>query len=118
MEFNKPQVWYEQVTVSKPMVSERDTQAKERRVYPSEVSACKSSYIPRRSILIASCPTQARERLTSYRGRMMVKICWQVNDGPVEVEMRDCGLLPIMVRVGLVYVLANVRSSLMIPCAR
>ncbi|KAJ3008597.1 hypothetical protein NUW54_g3090 [Trametes sanguinea] len=29
---------------------------------------------------------------------MVVKICWQVNDGPVEVEMRDCGLLPIMVR--------------------
>ncbi|KAI0832821.1 beta and beta-prime subunits of DNA dependent RNA-polymerase [Trametes gibbosa] len=73
---NRLTIWYEQVTVSKPMVSERDTQAKERRVFPAE----------------------ARERLTSYRGRMMVKICWQVNDGPVEVEMRDCGLLPIMVR--------------------
>ena len=30
---------------------------------------------------------------------MVAKLCWQVNDGPVEVEMRDCGLLPIMVRV-------------------
>ena len=30
---------------------------------------------------------------------MMAKVCWQINDGPVEVEMRDCGLLPIMVRV-------------------
>lgn len=29
---------------------------------------------------------------------MMVKLCWRVNDGPVEVENRDCGLLPIMVR--------------------
>ncbi|KAL7282695.1 hypothetical protein ACG7TL_004169 [Trametes sanguinea] len=73
---NRLTMWYEQVSVGRPMVSERDTQAKERRVYPAE----------------------ARERLTSYRGRMMVKICWQVNDGPVEVEMRDCGLLPIMVR--------------------
>lgn len=42
---------------------------------------------------------QARERLTSYRGRMMAKLCWRVNDGPVETEHRDCGLLPIMVRV-------------------
>ncbi|KAI0960562.1 hypothetical protein AcW1_005044 [Taiwanofungus camphoratus] len=29
---------------------------------------------------------------------MVVKLCWRVNDGPIEVEHRDCGLLPIMVR--------------------
>ncbi|RDX55403.1 beta and beta-prime subunits of DNA dependent RNA-polymerase [Lentinus brumalis] len=73
---NRLTMWYEQVTVARPMVPERDRDAVERRVFP----------------------TEARERLTSYRGRMMVKICWQVNDGPVETEMRDCGLLPIMVR--------------------
>ncbi|OBZ70224.1 putative DNA-directed RNA polymerase I subunit RPA2 [Grifola frondosa] len=70
------QVWYEQVTVARPMVSEKDKDALERKVFPSE----------------------ARERLTSYRGRMIVKLCWRVNDGPIEVETRDCGLLPIMVR--------------------
>ncbi|KAI0722471.1 beta and beta-prime subunits of DNA dependent RNA-polymerase [Earliella scabrosa] len=73
---NRLSMWYEQVTVARPMVPERDKDAVERRVFP----------------------TEARERLTSYRGRMVVKLCWQVNDGPVEVEMRDCGLLPIMVR--------------------
>ncbi|KAI0711055.1 beta and beta-prime subunits of DNA dependent RNA-polymerase [Cerioporus squamosus] len=73
---NRLTMWYEQVSVARPMVPERDRDAVERRVFP----------------------TEARERLTSYRGRMMVKICWQVNDGPVETEMRDCGLLPIMVR--------------------
>ncbi|TBU28757.1 beta and beta-prime subunits of DNA dependent RNA-polymerase [Dichomitus squalens] len=73
---NRLTMWYEQVTVARPMVPEKDKDAVERRVFP----------------------TEARERLTSYRGRMTAKICWQVNDGPVEVEMRDCGLLPIMVR--------------------
>ncbi|EMD40372.1 hypothetical protein CERSUDRAFT_148338 [Gelatoporia subvermispora B] len=73
---NRLTMWYEQVTVARPMVPEKDRDAKERKVFPAE----------------------ARERLTSYRGRMMVKLCWRVNDGPVEVENRDCGLLPIMVR--------------------
>lgn len=30
---------------------------------------------------------------------MTVKLCYQVNDGPVETEIKDCGLVPIMVRV-------------------
>ncbi|KAJ3487257.1 hypothetical protein NLI96_g3666 [Meripilus lineatus] len=61
---------------TRPMVSERDQQAKVRKAYP----------------------TEARERVTSYRGRMTAKICWRVNDNPVETEIRDCGLVPIMVR--------------------
>ena len=32
------QVWYEQVTVARPMVPERDKDAVERRVFPTEVS--------------------------------------------------------------------------------
>lgn len=32
---------------------------------------------------------------------MVAKICWQVNDGPIETENRDCGLVPIMVRVSV-----------------
>ncbi|KAK7696148.1 hypothetical protein QCA50_000799 [Cerrena zonata] len=73
---NRLSFWYETVSVARPMVPEKDTRTKERRVFPSE----------------------ARERLTSYRGRMSVKLCWRLNDNPVESETRDCGLLPIMVR--------------------
>ncbi|KAH8092458.1 beta and beta-prime subunits of DNA dependent RNA-polymerase [Cristinia sonorae] len=73
---NRLTFWYEQVSIARPMVPDKDQQAKVRRVYP----------------------TEARERLTSYRGRMTVKLCWRVNDGPVETEMKDCGLVPIMVR--------------------
>ncbi|KZT70325.1 beta and beta-prime subunits of DNA dependent RNA-polymerase [Daedalea quercina L-15889] len=73
---NRLSMWYEAVTVGRPQVPDRDQQVRDNKVYPSE----------------------ARERLTSYRGRMMVKLCWKVNDGPVEVEHKDCGLLPIMVR--------------------
>ena len=88
-------MWYEQVTVARPMVPERDKEAVERRVFPTEVS----TPVPPALVIFLPAYLQARERLTSYRGRMVVKLCWQVNDGPVEVEMRDCGLLPIMVRV-------------------
>jgi DNA-directed RNA polymerase I subunit RPA2 len=43
---------------------------------------------------------QARERLTSYRGRMSIQLRYRVNDNPTEeVITKDCGLLPIMVRV-------------------
>ncbi|KAF7789452.1 hypothetical protein EIP86_000397 [Pleurotus ostreatoroseus] len=73
---NRLTMWYEQVSIARPMVSERDQNAKQRKVFP----------------------TEARERLTSYRGKMTAKICWQVNDGPIETETRDCGLVPIMVR--------------------
>ncbi|EKM59942.1 uncharacterized protein PHACADRAFT_115318 [Phanerochaete carnosa HHB-10118-sp] len=73
---NRLTVWYEQVSVARPMVSEKDQIARVRKTYP----------------------TEARERLTSYRGRMTTRLCWRINDGPVEKENRDCGLLPIMVR--------------------
>jgi DNA-directed RNA polymerase I subunit RPA2 len=42
---------------------------------------------------------QARERLTSYRGRMTIKLCWTDPSGQVHDMMKDCGLVPIMVRV-------------------
>ena len=45
---------------------------------------------------------QARERLTSYRGRMSAKICWKVN-GVTSEHIKECGLLPIMVRVRVDY---------------
>ncbi|KAI0784863.1 hypothetical protein C8Q75DRAFT_809751 [Abortiporus biennis] len=73
---NKLSLWFESVSIARPMVPEKDTTAKVRKVFPAE----------------------ARERLSSYRGRMTVKLCYRINDGPVETELRDCGLVPIMVR--------------------
>ncbi|KAG8749454.1 hypothetical protein FRC12_013408, partial [Ceratobasidium sp. 428] len=64
------------ITVARPMVSDKDRNVVERQVYPSE----------------------ARERLTSYRGRMTIKLAWSINGGPEHEESRDCGLLPVMVR--------------------
>ncbi|KAG9102005.1 hypothetical protein FS749_000570 [Ceratobasidium sp. UAMH 11750] len=64
------------ITVARPMVSDKDRNVVERQVYPSE----------------------ARERLTTYRGKMTIKLAWSVNGGPEHEESRECGLLPIMVR--------------------
>ncbi|GMK59231.1 hypothetical protein CspeluHIS016_0702460 [Cutaneotrichosporon spelunceum] len=69
-----------QVALSKPMVSDRDKLAVERRIYPSE----------------------ARERLTTYRSRLTVTIKWKVTteEGSTREydEVRECGLLPVMVK--------------------
>lgn len=46
---------------------------------------------------------------------MMVKLCWRVNDGPVEVETKDCGLLPIMVRVRESYQFCKAENSYRFP---
>ncbi|KAF8528844.1 hypothetical protein BU17DRAFT_37683 [Hysterangium stoloniferum] len=73
---NKLTFWIEQVSIGRPMVPDKDKDAVERRVFPSE----------------------ARERLSSYRGRMTAKICWRVGNHPVNSSNRDCGLVPIMVR--------------------
>ncbi|KAF8638614.1 hypothetical protein AX17_002155 [Amanita inopinata Kibby_2008] len=73
---NRMRIWIEQVTVARPMVSDKDKTAKERRVFPSE----------------------ARERLTSYRGRMAMKLCWTDPSGQKHEIQKECGLLPIMVR--------------------
>lgn len=59
------------------MVPERDKTSKDRRIFPAE----------------------ARERLTSYRGRMSIKLCWEDGSGNKQEQTKDCGLVPIMVRV-------------------
>ncbi|TFY76650.1 hypothetical protein EWM64_g7363 [Hericium alpestre] len=73
---NRMSIWIDQVSIARPMVSDRDRQATERKVFP----------------------TEARERLTSYRGRMNVKICWKVEGEAEKSTTKDCGLVPIMVR--------------------
>ncbi|KAL4076292.1 beta and beta-prime subunits of DNA dependent RNA-polymerase [Scleroderma citrinum] len=75
---NRMSLWIEEVSIAPPRVPDRDTWSAERKIFPSE----------------------ARERLTSYRGRMQAKICWKIN-GETSVEQsmtRDCGLVPIMIR--------------------
>ncbi|CAE6506232.1 unnamed protein product [Rhizoctonia solani] len=73
---NRLSIRISDIAVGRPMVSDKDRNVVERQVYPSE----------------------ARERLTSYRGKLTVKLAWSVNGGPEHEESRDCGLLPIMVR--------------------
>ena len=51
-EMNEFQVWYEQVTVARPMVPERDKDAVERRVFPTEAS-------PHEQTLAHIIPTQS-----------------------------------------------------------
>ncbi|KAH7107897.1 beta and beta-prime subunits of DNA dependent RNA-polymerase [Auriculariales sp. MPI-PUGE-AT-0066] len=87
---NKLSVKIDSVSIGKPMVSERAKSTElsgNARVFPSEL--------------------QARERLTSYRGRMTVKIVWSINDGPEHTVTRDCGLVPVMVRVCTVNFITN-----------
>lgn len=69
-----------QVALGKPLVSDRDKLARERRIFP----------------------TEARERLTTYRSRLTVTIKWKVTtvEGATREfdEVRECGLLPVMVK--------------------
>jgi DNA-directed RNA polymerase I subunit RPA2 len=75
------------------MVPDKDRDVRERRVYPAEVNTFLTECSPSHSIF------QARERLTSYRGRMTIKLCWTDTEGNVHSIPKDCGLVPIMVRV-------------------
>ncbi|KAL0092040.1 hypothetical protein J3Q64DRAFT_1674279 [Phycomyces blakesleeanus] len=73
---NKLTYWIEDPKIHKPMVNENDMLSK------------------RRTVL----PTESRERLVTYRGKLSVKLCWRVNDGPVSSESFGLGQVPIMVR--------------------
>ena len=42
-------------------------------------------------------PSECRERMNSYRARLILKFAYSVDDGPEEFENREAGLLPIMV---------------------
>ncbi|KAI9492937.1 hypothetical protein BDB00DRAFT_764599 [Zychaea mexicana] len=73
---NKLTYWVEDPKIIQPIVSDKDTRSTNRLIYP----------------------TEARERLKTYSGKFQVKFCWRVNDGPVSSEVKDMGLIPIMVR--------------------
>ncbi|ORX56858.1 beta and beta-prime subunits of DNA dependent RNA-polymerase [Hesseltinella vesiculosa] len=73
---NKFTYWIEDPRLFSPAVQERDITTLKRQTYPSE----------------------CRERSNTYRGRFQVKLCWRVNDGPMQTEIRELGQVPIMVR--------------------
>ncbi|KAI8873354.1 beta and beta-prime subunits of DNA dependent RNA-polymerase [Ramicandelaber brevisporus] len=73
---NKLTLRIDEVTIAKPAVSERDMRSVVRQVYP----------------------TEARERLTNYSGRITARLCWRVNNGPEQYETKVLGHAPIMVR--------------------
>ncbi|EEB08423.1 DNA-directed RNA polymerase I complex subunit Rpa2 [Schizosaccharomyces japonicus yFS275] len=66
----------DEVQIAKPMLSSRERTSINRKIFPSE----------------------CRERLCTYKARMVLKFSWRVNDGPWQSEMREVGNLPIMVR--------------------
>ncbi|POY71224.1 putative DNA-directed RNA polymerase [Rhodotorula taiwanensis] len=73
---NRLQMRVMEVTVGRPMGLLKGAHSRERRIYP----------------------TEARERLATYAGRMTAKIAWSVNGGAETVETRELGNLPIMVK--------------------
>ncbi|SCU80684.1 LAMI_0B03378g1_1 [Lachancea mirantina] len=74
---NKLALKVEQVTISKPMSNDGVSSAVERKVFPAE----------------------SRQRLASYRGKLLLKLKWSVNDGEESFsEVRDCGGLPVMLQ--------------------
>ena len=73
---NRIQIRVSNVQLAKPTVPSRAKDARERRTFPSE----------------------CRERVVSYKGRMTCRINWSVNGAPEQSEIRDLGQLPIMVK--------------------
>lgn len=74
---NKLSVSVEQVSITKPMSSDGVASAVERKVFPAET----------------------RQRLCSYKGKLVLKLKWSVNDGEETFsEIRDCGGLPLMLQ--------------------
>ena len=73
---NKLSTRVESVQLTKPAVPANDKLSMNRRTYPSE----------------------CRERMTSYRSRLMLKVTWSVNDGEEVSEVREAGQIPIMLK--------------------
>jgi len=92
--------WVEEVYVGSPMLSDAETYSKERQIYPSEVwGPCVFHAVTLQSHPPVFFFGQCRERGSSYRGRMQIKLCFRVDNGETQVETKSVGLLPIMTRV-------------------
>lgn len=71
---NKLQIKVESVQLARPAVPPTDKLSVNRKTFPSE----------------------CRERMVTYRGRLMLKVTWRVNGGDEISEIRDAGQVPIM----------------------
>ena len=91
---NRLEIWCESITMGRPQVVERARDAKERRIFPAEVSNRSISD----SAPQLTSAKQCRERLVTYRAPLNARIVWSVNGGPAVAEMRSLGLAPVMVR--------------------
>ncbi|KAI8846540.1 DNA-directed RNA polymerase I subunit RPA2 [Chytridium lagenaria] len=70
---NKIEMWIESVSVAKPVL---------------ESGRAASPVLP----------SECRERRLTYRGKIQAKLCWKVNGGTEQTEVRTLGFMPIMVR--------------------
>ncbi|CAG8705915.1 8120_t:CDS:2, partial [Ambispora leptoticha] len=68
--------WIDKITILRPMISENNVYAREKNLFPSE----------------------CRERLITYQGRMEVRLNWTINDGIPISENIFVGNIPIMVK--------------------
>lgn len=73
---NKLSIRVDSVQIAKPSVPANDKLSLNRRTYPAE----------------------CRERMVTYRSRLMLKVVWSVNDGEEVSEIREAGQVPIMLK--------------------
>lgn len=73
---NKLKIRVDSIQLAKPAVNANDKLSLNRRTYPSE----------------------CRERMTTYRSRLMLKVTWSVNDEEEVSEIREAGQVPIMLK--------------------
>ncbi|KAI5783052.1 hypothetical protein FPQ18DRAFT_114610 [Pyronema domesticum] len=73
---NKISLRVDKIFVGKPLISSRDKQTLKREIFPAE----------------------ARERHTTYRGKLTVRVGYKVNNAEWSWIDRECGNLPIMLR--------------------
>ena len=92
---NRLQISIDSVSLGRPQVSDRARGAVGKKMFPSEVS--ESLAVAVRCMLNASC--QCRERLRTYTAKMTARVKWSVNGGPPQLEDRDMGFVPVMVKV-------------------
>lgn len=73
---NKLKIRVESVQIAKPAVAPTDKLSLNRKTFPSE----------------------CRERMNTYRSRLMLKVSWSINDEPEISEVREAGQIPVMLK--------------------
>ena len=73
---NKLKIRVDSVQLAKPSVPANDKLSLNRKTFPSE----------------------CRERMVTYRSRLMLNVTWSVNDGEEVLEVREAGQIPIMLK--------------------